>query len=54
MNDVSEHKKAKGTKKFVIKEDFCLKTMQSGCLMIKSYYNHNEYLKGTIIHRWLH
>ena len=37
MDDNTEHKKAKGTKKCVKKEDLCLKTIQIACLMIKSY-----------------
>ena len=37
MDDDSEHKKTKGTKKYVIKEDLCLKTIQIACFMIKSY-----------------
>ena len=37
MDDDSEHRKAKGTKKCVIKRRLCLKTIQIACLMIKSY-----------------
>ena len=37
MDDNTEHKKAKGTKKCVKKEDLCLKAIQIACLMIKSY-----------------
>ena len=36
MDDHSKHKKAKGTKNCVIKEDLCLKIIQIACLMIKS------------------
>ena len=36
-DDDSEHKKAKGTKKCVIKRRLCLKTIQIACLMIKPY-----------------
>ena len=37
MDDDSEHRKAKGTKKCVIKRRLCLKTIQIACLMIKPY-----------------
>ena len=36
MDDDTEHKKAKGTKKCVLKRDLCLKIIQIACLMIKS------------------
>ena len=38
MDNDSEHKKGKGTKKCVIKKKtYVLKTIQIACLMIKSY-----------------
>ena len=37
MDDDREHRKAKGTKKCVIKRRLCLKTIQIACLMIKPY-----------------
>ena len=37
MDDDTEHKKAKRTKKCVIKRRSCLKNIQIACLMIKSY-----------------
>ena len=49
IDDDSEHKKVKGTKKCVIKKDLCLKTIQIACLMIKPYQNHKKDLKVTII-----
>ena len=49
MDDNSEDKKAKGTKKFVIKRRLMFKNYKDCFLMIKSYYNHNKDLKVIII-----
>ena len=48
MDDDSEKKKAKGTKKCIIKKDLCLKTIWIVCLMIKSCYNRNKDLKVIV------
>ena len=48
MEDGSEHKKAKGTKKCVIKRRLMSKTIQILCLMMKSYYNHSKDLKVIV------
>ena len=37
MDDNTEHKKAKGTKKCVIEIRLMFETIQIACLMIKSY-----------------
>ena len=37
MDDDSEKKKAKGTKKFAIKKKLCLKITKIACFTIKSY-----------------
>ena len=37
MDDDSERKKAKGTKKCVIKRELMFKSIQIACLTIKSY-----------------
>ena len=49
IDNDSERKKAKGTKKCVIKKDLCLKVIKIACLMIKPYCNHNNDLKATIV-----
>ena len=46
MDADSEKKKAKGTKKYVIKRRL---TTTIVCLMIKTYYNHNKDLKVIVI-----
>ena len=37
MDNETEHKKAKGTKKCVIKRDLMVKVIKIACLMIKPY-----------------
>ena len=37
MDDNSEVKKSKGTKKCIIKRELCLKIIKIGCLTIKLY-----------------
>ena len=45
MDDGSEHKKAKGIKKAVIKKKICLKIIKNVRLMMKIYENCNKHLK---------
>ena len=49
MDDGSNHKKAKGTKKCVIKQNLCLKITKIACLIIKIYTDHRKDLKAIII-----
>ena len=49
MDDGSNHKKAKGTKKCVIKKKLCLKITKIACLIIKPYIDHRKDLKAIIM-----
>ena len=49
MDDGSEHKKVKGTKKGVLNADSCLKITKIACLMKKAYSKNNKDLKGIIM-----
>ena len=49
MDDDTEHKKDKGTKKCVITKRLMFKIIKIACLMIKSYQNHNKDLKVIIV-----
>ena len=49
MDDDSKHKKAKGTKKWVIKQKLMFKNRKDCLLKQKLYYNHNKDLKVIII-----
>ena len=49
MDDDTEHKKDKGTKKCVIKKRLMFKIIKIACLMIKSYQNYNKDLKVIIV-----
>ena len=48
-DDGSNHKKAKGTKKCVIKKKLCLKITKIACLIIKLYIDHRKDLKSIIM-----
>ena len=48
MEDGSDHKKAKGTKKCVIKQKLMLENYKIACLTIKQYINHRKDLKNVL------
>ena len=49
MDDDSDHKKAKGTKKCVIKQKLIFEITKIACLIIKLYKDHRKDLKAIIM-----